>query len=846
MSLGLDPLYVVAVSQQEVFTDKDTGEVLASGEIRFFKDDERNVPKDVFILTGGPSYSYTNIGSVVSINAAGSPEYMGNNVNIYYFPYDENGLIERYYVQVVDSAGTEQFTREAKPNVFGSSSGGDIGDSAFVNYISNGQFVSNIDLPNSGLISEDITTIALGGWTFNRPSGTDAIDNVTFSRFNSYLENPEAHPRYAVKVVNSGGGEGDLFKDLRVRFDDVNKFGSDDQEYTFKFSARSLIGDLEDVDFVLIKNYGTGGSSQTETSIESFNISGTYTSHLATFTFGDNASQTIGPNDDDYLELAIRLPSNIVFNVDLTNFTLVKGNFSEVNFPDTSTRQSISQSLGGAFPNPNPDGSDLYLTPRLTPSGWEYDTSEIGRVIAKSIPTVEVGELLADGTSYFTNQKSADGIPYSRLQAKYFDASTQTMLYGTGIDNMTAYVPGISGIASIMIVSNLSGVAANAADGAISTGFTFDDSYIATGTSHGLNAWVENDGVSYSQETSNGNLSAPTPGTAGVTISVSAIGTVSTPLEFSVTYPTGASLANGGSPGKYWTYDTLGSVFYVWYQTSAETDPVVPGRIGIKVLVSTNDTPQQVAEKTVSALCNCSASAISTIQASSMTAGSYFTVSVPSENFYVWYTIDGVGTDPSVGGATGIQVDLLNSDGAIEVESKTQLAINTRKFAVPDYRGMFLRGSLFTRTDIGLGNLDSRFSRTNFKNPIIANGRIGSEELSINRSHTHGTNSSAISTSSSPATASTTTTIINNPFVSDVFAGPSPQPGTSYYDIQPPGSFGPGLLTWSKLRNNISASSSTSVNVNTTTNTSVSTTVLEDGSTESRPANAYVTYVIKY
>lgn len=812
MAMGLDPRYVVAVSQQEVFTDKDTGEILVNGEIRFFKDTERQISKDVFVLTGSPDYTYTNIGSVVTTNSAGSPQYMGNNVNIYYFPYDEEGVIDRYFVRVVNANGTEQLTREAKPNVFSGSTSENSGD-AFTNYIPNGQFLLRNNIENNGLITQPITDIALGGWTFQRPEGSDAIDNVTFTRFNSFTENPEAAPRYAVRVTNSGGGAGDLFKDLRVRFDDVNKFSSDDETYTIKFSARSLIAELEDINFVLIKNYGTGGDAETQTAIQNISLSTVFESYVVSFVFGGNQGKTLGTNDDDFLQLAIRLPTNIIFDSEFTNFELAKGDFSALDFPDTTSRQSISQSLGGAFPKPDPDGADLYLTPRLTPTGWEYDRTQIGQVIAKSTPAVEVGELLADGSSYLTNAKSADGIPYSRLQQKYFDDTTQTMVYGTGLDNMTAYTPGITGVASFMLVSNSSGVSSNADDGAVSTGFTFFDSHIATGNLTGLNSWAEAQGRSYSQAQKVGIVSEPIDVDSNVSFIV-IDGTTETPIEFQTSYPNGATLDNGASPAKHWLFDTPEDTFYVWYQTNAETDPAVPGRTGIKVLVSTLDDAQQVSEKTISALCNYTTSSASTIDASLMTAGSYFTFSIPTEDFYIWYTIDGAGTDPAIASTTGIQVDLLNSDTADIVASKTQLAINTRKFAIPDYRGLFLRGATFDRNDIGLDDPALRFSRNNFKiNSILA--KVGSEELSRGRMHNH------------PALSTANSQITYSPVGASCLSS----------------SVGHGSLTW---QSNSNQRREVNLGLESTVTTNVDTTVNNAQNSESRPANSYVIYVIKY
>lgn len=803
--MALDPDFFISPNLQENFTDKDTGSPLVNGTITFFKDEARSTPKDVFVLTGTPpNYTYTNIGNVVTLNNAGAPSYMGADVRIYYFPFDDDGVLELYFARVESASEVTQETREAWPNILSASAAGDNGDSAFSNYIPNGQFEHHNDLPDSGAITDPVTQIALGNWTFEQPPASDAVDAVTFTRFNSYVDNPENHPRYAVNVANSSGGSGDLFKDIRVKFNDVNEFGSDEQKFTFKFSARALSG-VVDVDLVLIKNYGTGigVSSETVTSIQNFSINASYQSHVASFTFGDNKDKTIGPNDDDFWQLALRLPIGTAFEAEFTNIVLLEGEFAAVNFPSTTTVQSISQFLGGAFPNPDPTGLDLYLQPRLTPMGWEFDRSSIGNPFFKFVQALEVGELWADGAIYTTSEKSSDGIPFLRLQQKYWDAATLTTTYGTGANNLTAYSPGeTTSLSSFMLVSNDAGVTTEAADGAVATGFAFNLIYTATASGNDVNAWVSHaddgtdEGFGYIQAKDVGIVASPVDGTApndtGMSIATNVLvkGTSITPEEFDIVFLNGDPLKNPGTSGRYWLYDTVSTNYYVWYHLSNETDPAVGGRTGIRVELKNGDTQARVAEKTIFALNNLQVSYIVPVDASSMTAGSYFEASIPSEDFYVWYTIDEVGTDPALLNKTGIQVDLLGTDDAQEVTEKTQTAINSRKFAVPDARELLFRGASMGRTELGLDEDQLyRFSRANVK---FGGTKIGSEQLSVNRSHIHGAS------------------ISNFVFFS---------PGSNT------GSTGPDF---------------------TFSSTPPAITVTETGRTESRPPNMYVGVAIKY
>lgn len=69
--------------------------------------------------------------------------------------------------------------------------------------------------------------------------------------------------------------------------------------------------------------------------------------------------------------------------------------------------------------------------------------------------------------------------------------------------------------------------------------------------------------------------------------------------------------------------------------------------------------------------------------ASTLSGGEYFTIS-SSTNYYVWYKKDGTtGADPAPGG-TGILVDILSTDTAAQVASKTATAIDAQAGSVFD------------------------------------------------------------------------------------------------------------------------------------------------------------------
>ncbi len=153
--MPLDPRYITDLSLEQYFVDKDTGEPLAFGTVEFWQDDNRVVPKLVYELTGAPpNYTYTALPNPITLSSVGTiSDINGNNVALYYFPFDALGNIQLYYVVIRNSLGVIQFTREAWPNTTAGANPAatDVGLS---NELSNPQFVDiNFSLSNPKILN---------------------------------------------------------------------------------------------------------------------------------------------------------------------------------------------------------------------------------------------------------------------------------------------------------------------------------------------------------------------------------------------------------------------------------------------------------------------------------------------------------------------------------------------------------------------------------------------------------------------------------------------------------------------------------------------------------------------
>lgn len=200
---ALDARYVTTVSLDEYFVNKDTGLPLANGRIYFYEDSNRNVPKLVYTLVDNPpGYNppnYTPLPNPITLSTVGTvADNNGNNVPIYYFPYDADGNLQLYYIVITDQFGTVQETRHAWPNI--SAAENPAAQSGnFVNTLSNPQFSQVLFLPNNPLT---ITNAAGAGLvTYNlfpdwfldvtwSGNGTIVISRTAVAGSSAYPGNP--------------------------------------------------------------------------------------------------------------------------------------------------------------------------------------------------------------------------------------------------------------------------------------------------------------------------------------------------------------------------------------------------------------------------------------------------------------------------------------------------------------------------------------------------------------------------------------------------------------------------------------------------------------------------------
>jgi len=142
--MAIDSHYIPAFYIEDVLLDKDTGAPLSGGLVYFEQDNQRGILKPVYQITGtSPNYSYIQLPNPMTLSSIGTFEdSLGNPVIPYFYPYDESGNVEYYYVRVTSSEDVPQFTREAVPYV--TIQNNDETLSVINNELSNPQFIETV------------------------------------------------------------------------------------------------------------------------------------------------------------------------------------------------------------------------------------------------------------------------------------------------------------------------------------------------------------------------------------------------------------------------------------------------------------------------------------------------------------------------------------------------------------------------------------------------------------------------------------------------------------------------------------------------------------------------------
>ena len=469
--IPINAQYVYGTSLQQAFIDRRTGQPLSAGTLTFSRDADRMTLKPIYAVSGTDDDPvFTPLDNPLALSSVGTIFDKNNNQDIVpvYKPYDDNGKPDPYYIVVKASDGFNQGTFTNFPFVNDDSS--DITIQA-QNIIPDGQFLFHYDLLDDGLISEDVTAIAFGGWTFVQTHNTTSTNYVTFERFNAPIDSPTANPRYSARIRCTNPDPSDDRKDLVLAIGDVNFLQNIATTYQVTLWANDGVN--HNIQLILRKFYGDTftASPPTEVVLSTFTITPEIVNYPVNFTVTSNEDEIISDNDTDQFQLILRWPLATVSDISADNAMYVIGTFATLNYPDTSPEQAAAFALPGSFATPAHDGSDLGKVPTLA----IMPNNQLGFIYSNPTPT---------GITLLTNRISSDpddgcvwedGTAYDRTDPIYIDLfNTIGFSQGTG---QNGFVNSSSGTNILFQRYNRNDFTQPGADAGTS-GFTFSNTTI--------------------------------------------------------------------------------------------------------------------------------------------------------------------------------------------------------------------------------------------------------------------------------------------------------------------------------------------------------------------------------
>lgn len=395
--MALNPQYITAVSLNEVFLDKTTGLPLSAGTLTFYKDESRSDLKAIYTLSGSPgSYTYTQITNPVVLNGNGTPsDGAGNNIPIYYFPYDADGQVELYYVVVKAEDGTTQFTRQARPNIAPSP----VSKNLFYNFVRNATFYSwsnSTDYPGIGTGSANSTAFVVDDWTYQQDDSSQTIE-VSRGTFLPGDSSVPGNPVYYLSYNNTSIGSGvQTYNQFNQSYKSVQTLNG--QDVSVSIWVNQISGTAGQLSVTLIQNFGTGGSPSSNITtailVVPTLVMGAFTQYTGSGFLPSIFGKTLGTNGDDTLIASLNMPLNKVAQIGMSTVQIE---------PGTSVSTFVEQS--------NNDITNRTDTISFYPT---FSTGD-GKITLKTV--ADSGWVMADDGTLGNDSSSANhlGIQYKAL-----------------------------------------------------------------------------------------------------------------------------------------------------------------------------------------------------------------------------------------------------------------------------------------------------------------------------------------------------------------------------------------------------------------------------------------------
>lgn len=679
---------------------------LAGGFLFFYADEDHTLQLPTYSDVSDPNNPVVNT-NPIQLGASGECPLFYLQNRLYYI------VITDYTGDQADPVHTVEHYNPADQQVISSFNN---------NFIANPQFNYPIEFWKStddvGEVSQPSTFVAWG-CEFLEDEDTDTENIITFNPV-SGLE-IEGHPINELVLDSDTVSSAETLKDFRwtIGAVDINAEGN----MTFSAQMISKTGSPIPTVLKIERFFGEGGSPTEIITITTFSV----TSTRQKFTFSFILPTIIGKVIGDGNYLAVRLVPGLktVCTFGITNVLVMPGNVANPVFVDEAQAFTKSQILGVST-----DISEAGLPQNYSPyyytDGTIFPLPDTGTIVLEPNTTKQVFREKCDGSSRKVKDYSPNDIPYKRLYdvigntfggsgelIASADEDTVTVSSAAGARPKSAWSAGTTSFTVTNTVLGLRVGIKFVDNGNLTVSGTFSDKFTPSQTPPPLDTASPGAGAFHRGTAAVMNYW----GTVGGAINAANIGIVTTDPGSPTVNSTFTMTFTDLNPNEYKTRTVSvsgGPVISSFLECSTFSNnsrTTVPGNFSVNQMIifsldgvydglpgfpgfqsiafansfvvpfKSVDSIQQNVKTFVDYLSN---PFVFTIKINSPPlASQYLLISSETTDFYPWFTVDGVGTDPMIPSRTGIQVDTFTGQTVEQIAVLLAEAIDNLEFSLP-------------------------------------------------------------------------------------------------------------------------------------------------------------------
>lgn len=331
--MTLNTNYMIAPNLQEYFVDKTTGTPLAGGNVFYYSDTERSTLKTVYTLVAGVepgTYVYTPLPNPVPLSGVGTTtDGEGNDIRVYYYPYNDDGNVENYYIVVKDADGVTQLTRQAWPNIENEPPES---NRVSYNFVRNPTFYSWSNTTEFKDVKTGSATqydFMPDDWIYSQDDSSQTI-NISRGTFASG-ENPTGTnaPYYSIYECTSAGSLAGTYNAFSQYYKSVQTLNGQDVVVSIWMKKVSGTGETS---ISLTQHFGTGGSPHADldwTVLTIPQLTSEWKQYTGTIQLPSISGMQIGTANNDALILNVNMPLNQTSLIHIGPIRLERGDSIE-------------------------------------------------------------------------------------------------------------------------------------------------------------------------------------------------------------------------------------------------------------------------------------------------------------------------------------------------------------------------------------------------------------------------------------------------------------------------------------------------------------------------------------